>query len=363
MTFWQWLARVFDNARLDKPQPVEVVPLSRPPSFFTSDAEGTATRERVLQAVQERSMTITPASFRTYQGGVGHGLGRAAPGATTRKRLFQLGSSIPDAQLLWYREPRVHRLSTLRHPGATMAHRQSLPHPRARRHPQRLQSHDQRRQGADATAILARLTRADKKYRLKRTASSWPELSNACSASALRCSRSSPRPRPEVLRTAVQPRRRYARQLQGHRRKSTRIGVSPSCRPTPCATPRPATFTSRRTGSFRASVPQVAPCHFARPRGPRRPQAVVSVRRPVARAAHLRTRVRGRAHGQRSPAARAVQARHGVLHRHGEGPRRRIRVRVERLLKWTQYRDNHGVKVADKDGDKVEQHDTALRRL
>lgn len=35
----------------------------------------------------------------------------------------------------------------------------------------------------------------------------------------------------------------------------------------------------------------------------------------------------------------------------------------ERLAMWTRYRDNHGVKIADKDGDKIEQQDTSLADL
>jgi phage-related protein (TIGR01555 family) len=360
MTFWQWLARVFC---LDKPQPVEVVPLSRPPSFFTSDAEGTATRERVLQAVQERSLTITPASFRTYQGGVAMDSAGGSWGDNA-KAMFQLsGSSIPDAQLLWFASQGFigFQLCAILAQQWLIAKACLTPARDAIRNGYKVTINNG--QGADATAILARLTRADKKYRLKQHC---VELVNFQRVFGIRIAlfkfeRNDPND-PDNAKFYERP--------------FNPDGITPGsykgiaqidpywCVPelSPNAVRDPTAGDFYEPTYWVVQGKRYHKSHLVISRGPEVPDVL----KPSYQFAGLSLvqRIYERVYAAERTANEAPQLaltkRAMVFYTDTEKALADESAFVSKLLKWTQYKDNHGVKVADKEGDKIEQVDTAL---
>ncbi len=78
----------------------------RPASFFTSDHEGGHGRERfeIVEAVQRRAVPVTPDAFRVVNPqGVATADSSSGDLATSAKAAFTMsGGNVPDAQLLWY---------------------------------------------------------------------------------------------------------------------------------------------------------------------------------------------------------------------------------------------------------------------
>jgi phage-related protein (TIGR01555 family) len=102
--FFRWLASLFASAPAAPMEDAQVREL-RPASFFTSDMEPAGDRTQIVEAIKARSVPVTPDKFRTYDAN-GMPVADSTSGnslADSAKAVFTLaGANVPDAQLLWY---------------------------------------------------------------------------------------------------------------------------------------------------------------------------------------------------------------------------------------------------------------------
>jgi phage-related protein (TIGR01555 family) len=344
------------------PAAVEVLPAAptRSPSFFTSDVEGFALRDRmaVADAVRARSMPVTAEHFRLLASD-GTAMDSAGDSITSSaKAAFQLaGANIPDAQLLWYGSQGFIGFQMC----AVLAQHWlvdkacSLPARDAIRNGYKVTINDGK--GADSVAILGRLKRADKKYRIK---AHCVELARYQRVFGIRIA---------LFKVESTDPKYYERQFNPD-------GVTPGsykgivqvdpywCVPelSPEAVRDPAAGDFYEPTYWVIQGKRYHKSHLVVARGPEVPDVL----KPSYQFAglSLTQRIYERVYSAERTANEAPQLalskRAMVFYTDTQKALADESGFVERLLKWTQYRDNHGVKIADKDGDKVEQMDTAL---
>jgi phage-related protein (TIGR01555 family) len=352
--FFRWLFTPAAPAQVVDAEAVA----DRPASFFTSDLDGPPRqRAELVEVIRQRSMPVQPAAFKVYDR-AGAAMDSASGDlASSAKAAFSLaGANVPDAQLLWYASQGFigFQLCALLAQQWLIDKACTIPARDAIRNGYRLTVNDGQEVGPE---VLAKLEAADKRYGIKQ-----------------QCR--------ELVR--------------GSRVFGIRIAIFKVDSPDPAYYENPFNPDGIRPGSYRGivqidpywCVPELsmsgasdpASADFYEPthwviRGKRyhRSHLVISrgpevpdVLKPSYQFAgiSLVQRIYERVYAAERTANEgpqlALTKRAMVFYTNTEKALADQGKFQERLETWANYRDNYGVKVADKDGDKVEQHDTAL---
>jgi phage-related protein (TIGR01555 family) len=335
-------------------EPVEVVRSS----FFTSDAPpSSASREVVVATAQARAMPVGASNIRRVVDGVAMDASGDA-WATSAKSAFQLaGGNVPDAQLLWYAGQGFIGFQTC----AILAQQWlvdkacSIPARDAIRNGYKVTINT----GAavDAPAILEKLRRADKKYKIKAHCVELVRMQRVFGIRVALFKVDSPDPKyyerpfnpdgvtPGSYKGIVQIDPYWC---------TPELSTSGVNDPTSADFYDPLYWTIQGKRYHRS--------HLVIARGPEVPDVL----KPSYQFAGLSLpqRIYERVYAAERTANEAPQlalSKRSMVFYTDTGKALADEANfVQRLLTWAGFRDNFGVKVADKDGDKVEQHDTTL---
>lgn len=354
---FQWLANLFGRPEVvaDVVEP----DAARPPSFFTSDIEDARPRNRgeLVEVVRARSMPVQPAQFKVYDA-AGAAMDSASGDIyTSAKAAFTLaGANVPDAQLLWYASQGFigFQLCAILAQQWLIQKACDVPARDAIRNGYRITVNDGSEVGPD---VIAKLEAADKRFGIKQQCR---ELVRACRTFGIRIALFKvDSPDPKYYENPFNP--------DGIRPGSYRgiVQIDPYwCIPelsvTGASDPSSADFYEPTYWTIRGQ--RYHRSHLVIVRGPEVPDVL----KPSYQFAGI------------SLVQRIYERVYAAERTANEGPQLALTKRAmifytdtaaalanqakftERLDTWATYRDNYGVKVADKEGDKIEQHDTAL---
>jgi phage-related protein (TIGR01555 family) len=351
--FFRWLFTPPAPAQVVDAEPVA----DRPASFFTSDLDGPIrNRDELVAVIQQRSIPVQPQAFKVY-GLDGVAMDSAGGDlAMSAKAAFQLaGANVPDAQLLWFASQGFigFQLCALLSQQWLIDKACTIPARDAIRNGYRITSTS----GDVAPEILAKLEAADKRYGIKQQCR---ELVRGARVFGIRIAIFKvDSPDPKYYENPFNP--------DGIRPGSYRgiVQVDPYwCVPelsmAGASDPSSADFYEPTYWVIRGQ--RYHRSHLVIVRGPEVPDVL----KPSYQFAGI------------SLVQRIYERVYAAERTANEGPQLALTKRAmvfytdtgkaladqgkfqERLATWASYRDNYGVKVADKDGDKVEQHDTAL---
>jgi hypothetical protein len=355
---FKWLGRLFGN---NSAQVVDVTPrvTDRPASFFTSDLEDTKTADRMalVEVVKARSLSVTPEKFKVYDlAGVAMD---SASGdlATSAKAAFAMsGANIPDAQLLWYASQGFigFQLCAILAQQWLIDKACTIPARDAIRNGYRISVNDGTEVSPD---VLAKLEAADKRYGLKRQC---VELVRHQRIFGIRIALFKvDSPDPKYYENPFNPDGVTPGSYRGI------VQVDPYwCMPElsmiGASDPASADFYEPTYWLIRGR--RYHKSHLVIVRGPEVPDLL----KPSYQFAgiSLPQRIYERVYAAERTANEgpqlALTKRAMVFYTNTEKALANQQQFADRLNTWASYRDNYGVKVADKEGDKVEQHDTAL---
>lgn len=354
---FQWLARLFggnNSAQVVDAEPREL----RPASFFTSDLEDTRVRNRqeLVEVVAQRSLPVQPSAFKVYSP-TGVAMDSASGDlATSAKGAFQLaGANVPDAQLMWYASQGFigFQLCAILSQQWLIDKACTIPARDAIRNGYRITTSDD----AVSPDVLAKLEAADKRYGIKQQCR---ELVRGARVFGIRIALFKvDSPDPKYYENPFNPDGITPGSYRGI------VQVDPYwCIPelsmVGASDPSSADFYEPTYWVIRGK--RYHRSHLVIVRGPEVPDVL----KPSYQFAgiSLVQRIYERVYAAERTANEgpqlALTKRAMVFYTNTEKALANQQQFAERLETWANYRDNYGVKVADKEGDKVEQHDTAL---
>lgn len=343
-----------------KPQPVTDVVPREPSTWFTSDlgaVEG-HTREAVVLAANRRAISVTPANFRAEDGEV---FAMDAQGgnsyATSAKAMFSMsGGNIPDAQLLWYASQGFIGFQTC----AILAQQWlidkacTVPARDAIRNGYRITVND----GQEiAPEVLDKLTKADRRYGVARQCVELVKMARVFGIRIM------------IFKVDSRDEKYYEQPFNpdgitpGSYRGMVQVdpywcvpelSVAGASDPTSSEFYEPTYWTIQGKRYHKS--------HLVIVRGPE----VSDLLKPSYMYAGLSIpqRIFERVYSAERTANEAPQLaltkRAMIFYTNTASALANQQSFAERLGTWASYRDNFGVKIADKEGDKIEQHDTAL---
>lgn len=368
MDDWSFWDMLFSRRkRKARAQPVEVVNASpgRPASYFTSDMIERRPREAIVELAQARAIPVTPAQMVVRRETVAQdGSITVAQDSTSSdvfqnaKAAFSLGNgAIPDAQLLWYASQGFigFQLCAVLSQQWLIDKACSIPPRDAIRNGYKVAINGPELE--DAPAVIEKIRAADKRYGLKRQC---VELSKMARVFGIRIA---------IFKVDSPDPQYYSRPFNpdGITPGSYRgiVQVDPYwCIPElsiqGAANPASAEFYEPTYWTIQGV--RYHKSHLVIVRGPELPDIL----KPSYQYAGL------------SLVQRIYERVYAAERTANEGPQLALSKRamvfytdtgkaladqnnfMQRLTTWANFRDNFGVKVADKDGDKVEQHDTNL---
>lgn len=348
--FFRWLFTSPAPARVE----AVPAPLARPASFFTSDAvDGRPERMEVLDAVKSRSLRVTPSDFRTYDAqGVAMDSG-ASFGASAKGAFTLADANVPDSQLLWYASQSFIGFQLC----AILAQQWLID--KACTIPARDAVRNGYKVGGEnvTPALVARIERADKRMGLKRQLVEFVRMTRIFGI------------RIAVFRVESTDPKYYERPFNpdGVTPGSYRgiVQVDPYwCTPelTAAGATNPASSEFYEPLYWTIQGKRYHRSHLVISRGPEVPDIL----KPSYQFAGMSVpqRIYERVYAAERTANEgpqlALTKRAMVFYTDTANALANQGLFTERLQTWAQYRDNFGVKVADKEGDKIEQHDTAL---
>lgn len=358
LRFLRWLFTTAPTPPAATPQP-----LARAPSFFTSDIVNVNDRAQVLEVAQARSLQIVPADFKV-RGDTAAMDSSSGSWLDSAKGAFSLGAgSIPDAQLLWYASQGFigFQMCAILAQHWLVDKACSVPARDAIRNGYKVTLNSG--VAADAVGILDRLKRADKKYRIRQHCVELVKMTRVFGirVALFKVERGDP---------SDPDNSKY------YERPFNPDGITPGsykgivqvdpywCVPelSPKAVSDPTSTDFYEPTYWVIQGKRYHKSHLVIARGPDVPdvlkpsyqfaglpltqriyERVYAAERTANEAPQLALSKRAMVFYTDTAAALADEARF-----------------TEKLSIWARFRDNHGVKVADKEGDQIEQYDTAL---
>lgn len=331
-------------------------PLGRPASFFTSDTEDRAERTEVMQAVVNRSLPVTADHMRIYSP-TGVAMDDTGGVFNSAKAAFSISSAnVPDAQLLWYASQGFIGFQLC----AILAQQWLVD--KACYVPAR----DAARNGYKVTVnsgdkvdpkLLDKIHAADKRHGIRRQC---VELVKMARIFGIRIA---------IFKIESTDPKYYERPFNpdgitpGSYRGIVQVdpywcipelSLAGASNPTSAEFYEPTYWTIQGVRYHKS--------HLVIVRGPEVPDllkpsyqyAGISVPQRIYERVYAAERT-----ANEGPQL-ALTKRAMVFYTDTEKALANQAQFVDRLGTWAAYRDNYGVKVADKEGDKIEQHDTAL---